>query len=316
MVKINETVMRKRLAYSSAGTHNVGMKTQYIDLHIHSTCSDGFLRPEEVVAATAECDLGVIALADHDNIDGIAPAMIAAEAVGITVIPGVELSSQWHQHRDMHLLGYGFDYTAPELRAELESFQEFRRNRSGLIVEKVNRKLKDEQREPLDVVQISDSADGTIGRPHIARALRAVGHVATNDEAFERYLVPCDVPKRYFPADQAIDLIHRFGGVAVLAHPPYLSRNRGQLRALMRELKKLGLDGVEAYNNGSGAEGINWLIKFAREHELIVTGGSDFHGDPGATIELGRGAHGNPVPYSCAEELCSALAARGTILSL
>lgn len=292
------------------------MKTAYIDLHIHTICSDGYLRPEEIVAAAAERNLGVIALADHDNIDGIAPAMAAAEPLGITVIPAVELSSQWGQHRDMHLLGYGFDYNAPELRAELESFQDFRRNRSAQIVEKVNRKLKDEQREPLDVEQIRDSADGTIGRPHIARALRAIGHAATNDEAFDRYLVPCDVDKRYFPADKAIDLIHRFGGIAVLAHPPYLCRNRGQLRALMRQLTKLGLDGVEAYNNGAGVDGINWMIKFAREHDLIVTGGSDFHGDPGATLELGSGAHGNAVPFTCAEEVQSALAARGTILTL
>jgi predicted metal-dependent phosphoesterase TrpH len=292
------------------------MKTECIDLHIHSTCSDGFLRPAELVAAAAELDLGVIALADHDNIDGIAPAMAAATALNIVVISAVELSSQWRRHSDMHLLGYGFDYNASELRAELESFQAVRRTRSEQIVEKVNCKLKDEQRAPLDVEQIRDSAEGTIGRPHIARALRAAGYAKTNDDAFERYLVPCNVPKRYFPADEAIALIHRFGGIAVLAHPPYLCRNRGQLRVLMRELKTLGLDGVEAYNNGVGIEGINWLIKFAREHDLIVTGGSDFHGDPGATIELGSGAHGNSVPYSCVEEVRLALAARGTILSL
>jgi predicted metal-dependent phosphoesterase TrpH len=291
------------------------MKTEFVDLHIHTTCSDGFLLPEEIVAAAARLNLGVIALADHDNIDGIAPAMIAAKEFGIDVISGVELSSQWRQHKDMHLLGYGFDHTSPEFQAELEPFQAFRRNRTSDIVERVNLKLKDEQREPIDLQEISESACGTIGRPHIARALRAAGHAKTNDEAFERYLVPCDVPKRYFPADDAIALIHRFGGIAVLAHPPYLCRNRGQLRALMRELKNMGLDGLEAYNNGAGIEGINWLISFAREHDLIITGGSDFHGDPGATIKLGSGAHGNSIPYSCIEEVREALAKRGTTLS-
>ncbi len=288
------------------------MQTEYVDLHIHSTCSDGFLRPEEVVAIAAGLGLGVIALADHDNIDAIVPARQAAKAFGIDVIPAVELSTQWREHSDMHLLGYGFDYNSDELQAELKAFQDFRENRSAQIVERINLKLKDEQRAPLDIEEIYASADGTIGRPHIARALRAAGYATSNDDAFDRYLIPCDVPKRYFPADRAIDLIHRIGGIVVLAHPPYLCRNRSQLRAVMLELKGLGLDGIEAYNNGVGIEGINWLINFARGNALIVTGGSDFHGDPDATIEIGRGAHGNPVPYSCVEEIRQALETRGS----
>ncbi|MFK5925602.1 MAG: PHP domain-containing protein [Desulfuromusa sp.] len=283
------------------------METEYVDLHLHSTCSDGYFSPEEVVGFAEKAGLLAIALADHDNIGGIGRAMQAGAAAGIEVIAAVELSSQWLQYTDMHLLGYGFDYQDPYLIRALTEFQEFRATRNRQIVERVNQKLIEEQRQPLDPDAVRQLAGGTIGRPHIALALRQAGYVNNNDQAFERYLVPCNVPKHYFPADEAIKLIHGSGGIVVLAHPPYVTRDRGKLKALVAELVDLGLDGIEAYNNGSGLEDTDWLIKLAREYGLVVTGGSDFHGDSGSMIEVGKGIRGLRVPYSCVKEIKSML---------
>ncbi len=286
------------------------MQTDYVDLHLHSTCSDGYFSPEKVTELAKEAGLLAIALADHDNIDGIERAMQAGVKSGVEVIAAVELSSQWFQYNDMHLLGYGFDYQDPYLIRALVEFQQFRATRNKQIVELVNKKLLDENRQPLDPDGVRRLAGGTIGRPHIALALRQAGYVSNNDEAFDRYLVPCNVPKRYFPADEAIKLIHASGGIVVLAHPPYVTRDRRKLEALVTELAGLGLDGIEAYNNASGLEDTDWLVKLARRHQLVVTGGSDFHGDSGSMIAVGRGLRGIRVPYSCVEEIKVALSAR------
>ena len=283
------------------------MKTAYVDLHLHSTCSDGYLSPEDVVGLAEEAGLLAIALADHDNIDGISRAMEAGVDSGIEIIAAVELSSQWFQYTDMHLLGYGFDFQDPYLIRALTEFQEFRATRNQQIVERVNRKLLDEKRQPIDSEAVRQLAGGTIGRPHIALALRQAGYVHNNDEAFTRYLVPCNVPKRYFPADEAIRLIHGSGGIVVLAHPPYVTRDRHKLETLVAELVDLGLDGIEAYNNGSALEDTDWLIKLARQHGLVVTGGSDFHGDSGSMIAVGKGVRGIQVPYSCVKEIKAAV---------
>lgn len=286
------------------------MSRNYVDLHLHSTCSDGHYTPEELVERAARAGLKTIALADHDNLDGISCAVRRGAELGIEVIPAVELSSQWGPFTDMHLLGYGFDPEAPPILQALEGFRAFRAERNLQIIERVNRALAAEGRAPISAEAVRALAGGTIGRPHIARALQQAGHVADNDEAFLRYLIPCNVPKRYFPADTAIRLIHACGGIAVLAHPPYVTRDRNQLDSLVAELVVLGLDGLEAYNNGAGAADTDALISLARRHGLIITGGSDFHGEPGSTIEIGRGARGIRVPYACVLEIKSALARR------
>ena len=300
-------IFQNWLDYCAGKRNNRRMNTEYVDLHLHSTCSDGQFSPEEVVALAEKAGLLAIALADHDNIDGISRAIEAGAKSGIEIIPAVELSSQWAQYTDMHLLGYGFDYQDPYLLRALAEFQEFRKTRNRQIVDKVNLKLLDEKRQPLDPDAVHQLAGGTIGRPHIALALRQAGYVSNNDEAFDRYLVPCNVPKHYFPADEAIKLIHGSGGLVVLAHPPYVTRDRHKLEALVVELVALGLDGIEAYNNGSGLEDTDWLIKLARQHGLIVTGGSDFHGNRESIIEVGKGVRGIRVPYVCVAEIKAAV---------
>lgn len=286
------------------------MEKVLVDLHIHSTSSDGFFSPQELVTMAAEKGLAAIALADHDNVDGISAAQQAGKSQGVEVLSAVELSTLWYDYYDMHLLGYGFNHQDPYLIRQLHEFQDFRSGRNRQIIERVNEKLAGENRQPIDPDAVRKLAGGTIGRPHIAQALREAGYVNNNEEAFVRYLVPCNVPKRYFPVDEAISLIHRSGGVAVLAHPPYITRDRHKLEKLVAELIPLGLDGIEAYNNGSNMEDTDWLIKLTRKFDLIVTGGSDFHGDPGSSIEIGSGFRGMQIPYRCVEEIYEVLQRR------
>ncbi len=280
------------------------------DLHVHTTYSDGLFSPEEIVSMARDNGVRALSICDHDNIDGIERAVGAARHADLEIVAGVELSSQWQDLRDLHILGYGFDPHAPELVRELTDFRDFRARRNEMIVQRVNEVLATEGRTLLDFRQIRRSAGGTVGRPHIARALIKAGHVRDNDEAFNRYLVRCNVEKRFFPADQAIALIHRAGGVAVLAHPPLITEDQGVLLQLLDALVALGLDGVEAYNNAGSRDDVAELTELARQRKLIVTGGSDFHGFSDSAARIGWARGEIPIPLSCWQEVRDALARR------
>ncbi len=277
-----------------------------VDLHLHSTCSDGLHSPEEVVRLAAEAGLAAIALCDHDNVDGIDAAQAAGERFGLEVLAGVELSTVWEHFSDLHLLGYHFDHRHPELVANLAEFRDFRESRNERIVARINEQLAREGRSPITFAAVLARAGGTVGRPHIALELMARGHVANPEEAFERYLVPCNVAKRYFPLNEAIDLVHRAGGVAVLAHPPFVTPDRSILEGLLDTFVTLGLDGLEAWNSGATRNDIDWYITLARRRGLLVTGGSDFHGSEGGAVQIGRGRGQLRIPYRCVEEIRSA----------
>ena len=284
--------------------------TKLVDLHLHSTCSDGLYSPAAVVRLAAEAGLGAIALCDHDNVDGIDAAQAAGAACGVEVLSGVELSTVWESYADLHLLGYGFDHHHPELRASLAEFRDFREGRNEKIVARINAKLAGEGRGPIAFEQVLARAGGTVGRPHIAQELIARGYVKNTEEAFTRYLVPCNVAKRFFPFDEAIKLVHRVGGVAVLAHPPFVTGDRKVLEKLLDTFVTLGLDGVEAWNSGATRHDIEWYITLARRRGLVVTGGSDFHGNEEGAVRIGAGRGQLRIPYACVEELRAALAAR------
>ncbi|MFA5516261.1 MAG: PHP domain-containing protein [Desulfuromonadales bacterium] len=282
----------------------------FIDLHLHSSCSDGIHSPTELVRRAARAGLRAIAICDHDNVDGIEEGMAAGREMGVEVIPGVELSAIWEDIEDLHLLGYGFDHRDPELRQSLREFQQFRAGRNERILAQVNEKLAGENKRPIAFAEVLARAAGTLGRPHIAMALIEHGYVANSEEAFQRYLVPCNVGKRYFPIGDAIDLIHRAGGVTSLAHPPFITADRSLFLRLLDALVALGLEGIEAYNNGSSNDDIDWYITQARRRSLIVTGGTDFHGIDDGDLVLG-GPRGNlKVPFSCVEEIRAAKAHR------
>lgn len=258
----------------------------------------------------AKAGLAAMALCDHDNIDGVERAMLAGREEGIEVLAGVELSVVWNGMEDVHLLGLEFDPRHPELESALAEFQRFREGRNERVVARVNEKLAAEQREPIAFGRVLELAGGTLGRPHIARALQEKGYVSSTEEAFQRYLVPCNVPKRYFPAEEAIALVHRAGGVAVLAHPPLVSRDRRDIVRLLDALTLQGLDGVEAWNSCATNDDIDWTLTQARRRGLLVTGGSDYHGLEGGEVTIGGGKGNLRVPYRCVEEVRAAVERR------
>lgn len=274
-----------------------------IDLHMHSRCSDGVYSPQELVDKAANAGVVALALCDHDNVDGVNVARDAGNIRGVQVISGVELSCVWADYQDIHLLGYGFDSDYPPLRLALVGFQEFRAQRNKLIVDKINVLLTNNGAATLNFERVKSHADGAVGRPHIAMELIAGGHVKTMEEAFNKYLVPCNIPKRFFPVDEAIRLINAAGGVAVLAHPPYVTRNQTAMKQLLDELVEVGLQGVEVYNNGANCAEIEWYLTQARLRNLIVTGGSDFHGIEDGGAEFGKVRAIGAIPYGCFEGL-------------
>ena len=275
---------------------------KWVDLHLHTTFSDGVFPPAEIVRMAKEAGMAAIAIADHDNADGIGEAMQAGSQ------HGVELSVVYEDFEDLHLLGYGFDPTNSELQVALKEFRDFRASRNDHIVARVNEVLAKEGREPLDFERVRSLAGGTFGRPHIAMALLEKGYARNTEEAFDRYLVPCNVSKRYFPIVEAMELIRSAGGITVLAHPPFITRDRDLLVKLLDSFTELGLTGVEAYNSGATNDEIDWYITLARRRGLIVTGGSDFHGVDKDAIAIGRGRGNLRIPYACLEEIRSALA--------
>ena len=273
-----------------------------VDLHMHSTYSDGVRTPSELVAMAKELGLRAIALADHDAVDGIDEAIAAGAACDLEVLPAVEFSVAFGSYRDVHLLGYLLDHRDPDLKKTLKEFRDKRETRSEAIVDKINEKLRLEGKGAISSAEAAALAGGALGRPHIAQVLMSKGYARGMQDAFNRYLVPCDVPKRYFPVEEALAAIRRLGGVAVLAHPTSVSTERGTLVEAIDALCDLGLDGLEAYNNICNDQESAFLRDYAEKRGLAWTGGSDYHGiEEGISMGTGRGDMA--VPYSCVEML-------------
>ncbi len=266
-----------------------------VDLHIHSTASDGKLTPAQVIRGAAEKGLVYIALADHDSVDGIAAAKKAAQAFpGLTVIPAIEISTDIPQG-EVHILGYFFDYNNPQLLAKLEDFKNSRLRRAEQMVAKL-----DGLGVHIDWQRVLELAGAsTIGRPHIAQAMMEKGFVPSFKDAFDEYLghgKPAYVEREKMLPAEAVGIIVKARGLAVLAHPLTTEDPEG----LILELKPAGLVGLEAYYNGYSAEEVEGLLALAQKHDLIATGGSDFHGiEPDEETAIG----GAEVPLEAAEQL-------------
>ncbi len=266
-----------------------------VDLHIHSTVSDGKLSPADVVHKSAGRGLTVIALADHDSVDGIAPAIAAAKAFPqLKVIPGVELSTDVSKG-EVHVLGYFVDYTNRELKASLERMRHSRQERACGIVAKLGKLgiYIEWQR----VQEIAGS--GSIGRPHIAQAMLEKGYITSVKEAFTKYISrdgPAYVERGKMTPQEVVELLLRTNGLPVLAHP--LTINDPE--TIVIKLKAAGLIGIEAYYYGYTAEEVSQLVSLANRYNLITTGGSDYHG-PNTSTEAVLG--GADVPVASAEQL-------------
>jgi 3',5'-nucleoside bisphosphate phosphatase len=245
-----------------------------IDLQAHSTVSDGQLEPADVARAAAAAGVSVMSLTDHDGIAGVDPATEAAEQAGITNVPGVEMSCVHRYSEDLHICGYWVDTDA--IAPACERAQQERIDRAKEIIAKLNSHGVDVRFE--DAVAQAGAADA-IGRPHIARAAGAGSDLGP---FFEEYLVPgakAFVARRWPSAEQAVELIHDAGGVAVIAHPYWDVSDPGQVRDLVESLvRDVGLDGVEAFYPPHTPEQTRHLLQLCAEFELVATGSSDFHG--------------------------------------
>lgn len=263
----------------------------YIDLHLHSSYSDGASSVTQLVEQASRLKLTAIAIADHDSVSGVAEGARSSARVGIELIPAVELSVQYGTFQDVHLLGYGLDHTDGDFRSTLNTFRQRRERRNGEILGRVNDQLSREGRMSIALEEVLAHARGTIGRPHIARALLERGYVKSVEEAFRRYLIPCNVPKQYWAMEDAITEIRRLGGVSILAHPTSISPDRQELWRIIMELAEIGLDGIEVFNNQAQLDEMEFLRRRAESGGLLLTAGSDFHGIE-AGLEMGRGRGG------------------------
>lgn len=240
------------------------------DLHIHTTYSDGSMCPEEVIDLAKHKGLGAMAITDHDTVDGLRVAMPYAESVGMRLIPGIELSA--NSVMAVHVLGYDFDYTNPELLGVLDGLLLKRQERAGQILDRLAKYNINIDRSKLPT--------GNVGRSHIARELRNQGYVSSIQEAFDKYLGEhklAYVPSNRLSPMQAVQIIKRYDGLAVIAHPMQLYRAH-KLTELIEGLLPYGLDGLEVYYPTHSAKEIEILSGLAKKYHLIKTGGSDFHG--------------------------------------
>lgn len=266
-----------------------------VDLHIHTTASDGRLSPEEVVRVAAEQGLSAIAITDHDTLAGIEPALQAAKSLpSLRVIPGLEINTDIPDS-EIHILGYFIDYQDKELKRALENLRNSREARALKMVTKLGEL-------GIDIAwnRVLELAEGaSVGRPHIAQAMLERGYISSFKEAFTKYigrLGPAYAEREKLSPQEAVKLVTNAKGLPVLAHPADIDN----VEELVVDLKGVGLVGLEAYYDGYDRKLIDSLVHLAVKHRLIVSGGSDFHGF-GSDNETPIG--GVDVPIDCVERI-------------
>lgn len=274
----------------------------WVDLHTHTSCSDGTLSPSELVGLASTLGLRAVAITDHDTVAGNPEALAAGERHGIEVLPGVEISTQW-EGVTFHLLGYGLRQGGSEVEATFAFLEDCRRQRNPLMIAKLR-----ELGVSITLEEVAEEAGGSlVGRPHFARVLLRKGAVASLQEAFDRFLgrgAAAYVDKTRLPPSDACKVIRDAGGVPVLAHPGLVEReHRDRLEPLIRHLIPLGLAGVEAYYSSHTPEQTAYYLQLCRRLNLVATGGSDFHQPEEAGPRLGTGFGNLRVPYSCLSAL-------------
>lgn len=273
-----------------------GIDEPGIDLHAHTTASDGSLTPAELVGKAHALGLAALAVTDHDTLGGLAEARTAAQEIGLELVPGVELSVEDDAGR-FHLLGYGFD---PENAALAETLVTLRRSRAARNEQMAGKMAALGLPVTMDDVRAEAGEDAqVIARPHFARALIKKGIVTSVAEAFEKYLStgkPLYLPKEVLTPHDAIALIHRAGGVAVMAHPGLVPLDEAALANRVEGLaREDGLDGLEAFYSQHSPDDTDRFLALAARLGLLVTGGSDFHGIAKPHVPLGIVFGGKPA---------------------
>ena len=257
-----------------------------VDLHLHSTFSDGTCTPEEIVALAAEAGLAAAVLTDHDTMEGTPRFLAAARAAGIRSLAGMEISADV-PHRTVHLLAYGCDTAEPRLAAAMERVRGGRAERNARILAKLA-----ELGCPItmDEVRAEAGNDKVVGRPHVAAALVRRGFAQDRTDAFRRFLgrgAPAYAERYRLPPEEALELVAGAGGIVSLAHPASTGYNPAELRRFVGRLAERGLAGIECLYTGYLPNQVEEYVGLAREFGLVVTGGTDFHGDNKPGIRIG-----------------------------
>ncbi|MGD0388913.1 MAG: PHP domain-containing protein [Tepidisphaeraceae bacterium] len=282
------------------------MPSSFVDLHCHSTASDGTLPPAQVVRLAVDRCLSALALTDHDTVAGIAEAAAEAKRLGLDFLPGIEISAEFPHPGTMHLLGYGVDPQSPVLRDLTKTLLAGRDSRNPKIIDQLQ-KLG----VAITMEEVQREAGGkVVGRPHIAAILARKGYVSSIKQAFDKYLAPGGLAyfdKERLTPPRSVAMILDSGGLPVLAHPSQLRcQNDAQLERIVKDLLDLGLAGIEVIHSDHDAGMVEKYTAMADRFGLLKTGGSDFHGTNKADIQLGI-ANGRRVPREWFDQLIATL---------
>ena len=272
-----------------------------IDLHIHTTASDGTFTPEEVVREASRIGLAAVAITDHDTAAGYARAAAEGENCGLEVVPGIEISTKFRSA--VHILGYYIDAQSPALGEVLDRMHRDREERNVKLCAMLRESGVD-----IDIERMHARFGDLVGRPHFAEIMIENGMARDMNDAFERLLnknKPYFIPRQFLPIERSIEIIREAGGTAVLAHPFQYRLDDAGLRELIEHCMESGLEGMECRYSGYDAAQTAYLEALAAEYGLVRTGGSDFHGAIKGEIRLGEGKGGLNVPYAFLEELRS-----------
>lgn len=281
---------------------------EHIDLHTHSTASDGTLSPSQLARYAKEKGISSIALTDHDTIEGIDEFKKECAAIGIEAISGVEISAKYH--KEMHILGLFIDENNLEFIEKLRTLKNARYNRNKKLLERINENGFD-----ISVMDVTASSEEkslrNVGRAHFANVFVKKRYTATVQEAFDKYLSkgkPMYVERTTFSPAESIGFIKKAGGIAVLAHPKYITQDKDELEKLLIELKSYGLDGVESYYSEYTIEFRDVCLELCKKLDLSPTGGSDFHGGNKPHIEIGEVCGGMTIEKNVLDNLKKKLA--------
>jgi 3',5'-nucleoside bisphosphate phosphatase len=282
--------------YTKSGIFSI----MIIDLHVHSTFSDGSMSPAELVRYAHRQGLSAIAITDHDTVEGVEEAMLTGASLDVEVVPGLELSVK-HGDNSLHLLGYLFEPVDKALLFALHRLQAARLERNEIILANLNRLGVAIEMQELEKI----SGHGQSGRPHIAQILMQKHAVKNIDEAFDRYLAKGGLayaPRAVLQAEEAMAMIKSAGGLAVLAHPQQLEKSGKDVSEVISKLQAAGLDGIEVYYPTHSRQFKKKLLTIAKKLNLLTTGGSDYHGTirPGTTLAGGKNCS---VPRNLLEKM-------------
>lgn len=280
------------------------MTNRWVDLHCHSTASDGTLPPKDVVRLAKQRELSALALTDHDTIGGVVEAAEEARKIGLDFLPGIEISAEFPHPGTMHILGYGVDPRSKTLSDLTRQLLEGRDTRNPRIIKRLQElgtsiTMEEVEQEARKGAPVDSSKPLVVGRPHIAAILMRKGYVSTIKQAFDKYLAPGGLAyfdKERLSPKQALEMIRGSHGIPVLAHPVQLrTENDAQLDRIIKDLLDLGLMGLEVIHSDHDTALIEKYSALADRYKLLKTGGSDFHGTNKKNIDLGV-ANGNRVP--------------------